>query len=152
MMEASIVRKSSAWSADEIGRYLDKIEIPARLACLGGNGAPLIVSLWFIHNGGAIWCATQDSAKIAALLRQDPRCAFEIAADSRPYRGVRGQGRATISAQQGPAVLDSLIERYLKTQDSPFARWLAARSESEVAIQVVPDWITAWDFSQRMTG
>ncbi|MEJ2138717.1 MAG: hypothetical protein P8Y61_04565 [Gammaproteobacteria bacterium] len=69
-----------------------------------------------------------------------------------PYRGVRGQGRATLDDAIGAPTLTRLIDRYLGTRESGFARWLMARSNFEVAIQVEPEWMTSWDFSQRMSN
>jgi nitroimidazol reductase NimA-like FMN-containing flavoprotein (pyridoxamine 5'-phosphate oxidase superfamily) len=145
-----LIRSTSAWSAAEIGEFLGSAEIPVRLACLASGGTPLICSLWFLYDDDAIWCATPNSARLAALLAEDPRCAFEIAGDLMPYRGVRGQGRARLSRADGPAVLLRLIDRYLHSRDSAFARWLISRQQDEVAVRIKPDWLTAWDFSARM--
>ena len=69
-----------------------------------------------------------------------------------PYQGVRGQGQVTLLQAEGEAVLRRLIERYLGTQDSEFARWLIQRAETEVAIRIQPNWLTSWDFSGRMNA
>lgn len=138
------------WNAAEVAAYLDGARIPVRLACTRGADGPLIVSLWFEHRDGALWCATQNSSRTAKYLAQDDRCAFEIAGETLPYSGVRGQGRATLSEAEGPRVLARLIERYLGAEDSSFTRWLRSRAETEVAIRIDPTWITSWDFSERM--
>ena len=67
-----------------------------------------------------------------------------------PYRGVRGQGRVSILPGEGMPVLLRLIDRYLGTRDSGFAKWLVEYAEDEVAIRIEPEWFTAWDFSKRM--
>jgi nitroimidazol reductase NimA-like FMN-containing flavoprotein (pyridoxamine 5'-phosphate oxidase superfamily) len=149
-VRASLIRSTSAWSAGEIGQFLATAEIPVRLACLGSGGAPLLCSLWFLWDEDAIWCATPRGARLATLLAKDPRCAFEIAGDLMPYRGVRGQGLARLSRADGPAVLLRLIDRYLHTRESAFARWLISRQTDEVAVRIEPEWLTAWDFSARM--
>ena len=149
-MGEPIIRSTSAWSAARIGEFLLRTEIPVRLAFLSDSGAPLLCSLWFLYDSGSIWCATQRSAHLVTLLEQDPRCAFEIAGDLPPYRGVRGQGRVTLSGADGPALLLRLIDRYLHGRNSDFARWLMARQHDEVAIRIKPEWLTAWDFSRRM--
>lgn len=149
-MREGLIRSTSAWSAAEIQEFLRSAEIPVRLACLATGGTPLICSLWFLPDDDAIWCATPHSARLAALLAEDPRCAFEIAGDLMPYRGVRGQGRARLSRADGPAVLLRLIDRYLHSRDSAFARWLISRQQDEVAVRIEPDWLTSWDFSARM--
>ena len=144
------IRSSSAWSAADIQQFLLVTEIPVRLASLSASGAPLLCSLWFLYDQGAIWCATPRSAKVVELLQNDPRCGFEIGGDLMPYRGVRGQGSATLSRADGPEVLLRLIDRYLHSRDSAFARWLMARQNEEVAIRIQPAWLTSWDFSARM--
>jgi nitroimidazol reductase NimA-like FMN-containing flavoprotein (pyridoxamine 5'-phosphate oxidase superfamily) len=149
-MREELIRSGSAWSAAEIRRYLAGAEIPVRLACLATGGTPLLCSLWFLVDDGAIWCATPQSARLAVLLERDPRCAFEVAGDRMPYRGVRGQGVARLSRAEGPAVLLRLVDRYLHTRESAFARWLISRQQDEVAIRIDPEWLTAWDFSARM--
>jgi len=149
-MAETIIRSTSAWSAAEISEFLLRTEIPLRLASLSGSGAPLLCSLWYFYDRGSIWCATQRSAKLVSLLERDQRCAFEIAGDQPPYRGVRGQGTATLSAADGGPALLRLIDRYLHGRDSGFAQWLIARQDEEVAIRIQPTWLTSWDFSQRM--
>ncbi len=151
-MDSSLIRESSAWSADQIQIYLRDTEIPIRLACLNGRGVPLICSLWYLFNGRTIQCSTQVNAKIVALLENDPRCGFEVAGDLMPYCGVRGQGFVSLSAKQGPDVLEKLIKRYLHSNSGEFANWLRSRSKSEVAITIKPQWVTSWDFTRRMVA
>ena len=149
-MREALIRSGSAWSAAEIRQYLAGADIPVRLACLATGGTPLLCSLWFLYDDDAIWCATSQSARVAVLLERDSRCAFEVAGDLMPYRGVRGQGVARLSRADGPAVLLRLIDRYLHSRESAFARWLISRQQDEVAIRIDPEWLTAWDFSARM--
>ena len=146
----TLIRSSSAWSQPEIERFLADCVIPVRLACLTPRHEPIVCSLWYLHEDGALWCATQKTAKVAQYLERHPLCGFEISTETLPYKGVRGQGEATRSPELGPDILLQLIDRYLGTRDSAFARWLVARSSSEVAIAIRPRWLTAWDFSARM--
>jgi len=150
-VSAPVIRATSSWSYNQIDGYLRETEIPVRLACLNEKGAPLICSLWYIFDGSAIWCASQATARIIALLEKEPRCAFEIAGDNMPYRGVRGQGHASLSAESGADILVRLIARYLPDSESDFAHWLLGRRDSEVAIKIQPEWLTAWDFGARMS-
>ncbi len=151
-MQDSVIRSTSTWAAPQIEQFLLDANIPVRLSCLSGNGAPLICSLWYLYDDGAVWCATQRSAQISKLLRADPRCAFEVAGDAAPYRGVRGQGRVTLSEAAGPALILRLIDRYLQRRDSAFAQWLIARQNDELAIRIEPQWLTSWDYTARMTS
>lgn len=150
-MDLSLIRDSSAWSASQIQNYLADSEIPVRLACLDDQGQPLICSLWYLFDGDTIWCSTQANARIVQLLESEPQCGFEIAADGMPYRGVRGQGEASISDEYASGILADLIERYLHGKNRELADWLLSRSESEVTIGIEPRWLTSWDFSTRMS-
>ena len=130
--------------------YLDDIRIPLRLACKTESGWPMVVSLWFLFKDGALYCATQESARIVSYLRAHPECAFEIASDLPPYCGVRGQARAVIDDQQGVEVLEKLIDRYIGDRQNSLAKKLLDNQKNEVAIILKPINIFAWDFSLRM--
>jgi nitroimidazol reductase NimA-like FMN-containing flavoprotein (pyridoxamine 5'-phosphate oxidase superfamily) len=145
-----MIRSSSAWDEHRIKQFLSDTLIPIRLACIDRQGDPLVCSLWYLFAEGALWCATQQSANVTKFLQAEPRCGFEVAPDSMPYHGVRGQGRASLSSAEGPGMLLRLIDRYLGARDSEFASWLIARSATEVAIRIEADWVTSWDFSARM--
>ena len=139
------------WNAGTVERFLADAVIPARIGVLAGNGAPLVLSLWFLHRDGAIWCACNKKARAIELLGKNPRCGFEIAAETPPYRGVRGQGTARLDAPGGAGVLTDLLERYRIPSQSRLAKMLAAEAINEVAIRIEPEWMTSWDFSARMS-
>jgi len=134
----------------EMKTYLESVRIPLRLACTTESGWPMAVSLWFKHQNGRLFCATQKSARVVSYLQNDPRCAFEISADLPPYCGVRGQAIASIDESIGVEILEQLLVRYLGGMDSSLARILIAKSDDEVAIILKPIKVYTWDFSSRM--
>ncbi len=134
----------------EMKTYLETVRIPLRFACTTESGWPMAVSLWFKHQNGRLFCATQKSARVVSYLQNDPRCAFEIAADLPPYCGVRGQAIASIDENIGVEILEQLLVRYLGGMDSALGRNLLAKSDDEVAIILKPVKIYTWDFSSRM--
>jgi hypothetical protein len=138
------------WSRGEIDHFLAGTLIPARLAVNGASGHPVLASLWFVPQGDRLWCATQRSSSIVSSLARDPRCAFEVAPESRPYHGVRGQARATLHDERGEEILRLLIARYLGDASSRFARWLLGRAHSETAISLEPNTLISWDYRERM--
>lgn len=143
---------SGPWSLSQIESYLQETVVPARIACLSHTGWPIVLSLWYLYRDGGLWCASQSDARVIRRLREDPRCAFEIAPNEPPYCGVRGQGRATIDAVRGVEILRGLVARYFGSEDSGLARWLLSRGDQEVAIRIEPLRISSWDFRKRMTG
>ena len=106
--------------------------------------------MWFLYDDGALWCATKSSASIAQIVGARPECGFEVAPESMPYRGVRGQGEVSLRPEEGLPILLRLIDRYLGTRESEFAQWLIAQATNEVALRIDASWLTAWDFSERM--
>jgi hypothetical protein len=105
-----------------------------------------------VYHSGALWCASRPGARVIAHLQRDARCAFEVARDAPPYRGVRGQARATVLRDEGERLLGELIDRYLGGRTSPLARRLLAGATDEVAIRVAPTRLITWDYTSRMTA
>lgn len=139
------------WTSEST-RYLQGTKIPLKLGGLTPSGWPVIVSLWFVLREGSLWCATQGSAKIADYLRRNPRCAFEVAPNQPPYKGIRGRATAKLHADRGEETLRILVDRYLGGTDSPLARRLLSKAATEVAIEINPVSIHAWDYTRRMTN
>ncbi|MBP1687563.1 MAG: pyridoxamine 5'-phosphate oxidase [Deltaproteobacteria bacterium] len=140
------------WLADAIESYLRTAVLPIRLASISADGSPVVLSLWYLYEEESIWCATKRVSRVVARLEREPRCGFEIAADTIPYRGIRGRAQATIDVQRGAILLPRLIHRYLGGTDSPLASWLLAHSENEVAIRLDQLRVSTWDFTARMTN
>ena len=138
------------WSTNTIEHYLQDTVVPIRLASTESSGCPVVLSLWYLYEDGAIWCATQRTAHVVQRLERDPRCGFEIAADRIPYRGVRGRAEATIDLGSGATLLARLIRRYLGGTESQLATRLLARAESEVALRLDALRVSTWDFTERM--
>ena len=130
--------------------FLNEVRIPIRLACKTHTGWPTVVSLWFLHQDGLLYCATQKSAKLIKYLQHDDRCGFEIAEDRPPYCGIRGQAKAKIDDSLGIEILERLLVRYLGGTESALAKKLLANSDTEVAIVLDPMHVFTWDFSNRM--
>lgn len=151
MQHSSVVEvRSGPWDLVDIQGFLDSTVIPMRLATLGSVG-PMVQSLWYLFDGSALWCCTQRDSVVAARLRSDPRCGFEIAGDDPPYRGVRGRGVASMDAGLASELLERLISRYLIDPESPLALWLQSRVTDEVAIRIDTLVVSSWDYSSRMT-
>jgi hypothetical protein len=150
--EGRMTRRTGPWDAAKVDAHLADTVIPLRLACASASGHPRVVSLWYLWRDGALWCATSPQARVVAWLAREPRCGFEVARDVPPYQGVRGRGRAALDPVRGGEILAALVVRYLGTCETPFARWLLARADDEMAIRIEPETLASWDFSLRMGG
>lgn len=151
MIERSVVIKaSSQMSLTEIEQFLLKSQIPLRISSVGPDGFPLVSSLWFLYQDDCFFCATHKSSLVAKRFSFNNKCGFEVAADSMPYSGVRGQGVVSMALGNAEQLLEELIQRYAIDPEAYLAKWLLSRSEDEYVLRITPSWLTAWDFSSRM--
>ena len=138
------------WSQAELERFLDESRVPVRLACNGTSGHPVLACLWYLPEDGRLWCATQRSASVATLLANDAKCAIDVSLESVPYRGVRGQGLATLYDDRGEEILRKLIHRYLRDSKPELEKSLLVRAATETAIAIELQTLVSWDYSERM--
>ncbi len=142
---------NGAWTGDQVRDYLQSETHPVRLSCHTTSGNLWMLSLWYLYEEGALWCATGGDAKILEYLREDPECAFEVSPNEPPYRGVRGRGPARIQPDENKRLLTRLIKRYLGDTDSTLARTLLDNDRDEYTIRLQPDQLFSWDYTQRMS-
>jgi nitroimidazol reductase NimA-like FMN-containing flavoprotein (pyridoxamine 5'-phosphate oxidase superfamily) len=138
------------WKRREIDTYLSTTKVPLRLACVGKDEYPRVVSVWFMYSEGGFLCASHRDSQLVNLLRNSPRVGFEIAPNEPPYYGVRGQGMAEISGDGGAETLRQLIDHYLGTSNAELAQWLMSRGEDEVLIKISAQRFFSWDYRKRM--
>ena len=144
-------------SEDMIVECLTNSKIPIRLACMSISDWPIVVSLWYTYLNEKVYCATQNTAKVVKYLRKNPKCGFEIAGDSFPYRGVRGYGKASIVENKGEEILRMLIQKYLTGKETTTSslklyKLLLSKEhlQNEVAIEIIPSAMFKWDYKKRM--
>ena len=144
-------------SEDMIVECLTNSKIPIRLACMSISDWPIVVSLWYTYLNEKVYCATQNTAKVVKYLRKNPKCGFEIAGDSFPYRGVRGYGKASIVENKGEEILRMLIQKYLTGKETTISslklyKFLLSKEhlQNEVAIEIIPAAMFKWDYKKRM--
>ena len=133
-----------------VEEYLQEMKIPLRLSTISASGWPVVLSLWYLYEEGALYCATPRRAKVVDYLMREPRCGFEVAADEPPYCGARGRAVARIEQDRGLEILERLLLRYMGGVDNSLAKTLLRRSEPEVAIRLDPQNFYTWNFTNRM--
>lgn len=138
------------WDEREAAEFLNTVTVPLRLGCLIASDRPWIVPLWFRLHNGAIQCATSERADVVGFLRERPGVAFDVSTNDPPYRGVRGSGVASIEPDPEKDVLSDLLDRYLSGRESPLADRLMEEKRDEVTIEIEPNRVYSWDFTDRM--
>ena len=146
------IRANSAWSKDEIFRYLDDTNTPLRISCNEDDGYPLICSLWFIHDNGVLWSASHKNSHIVKTLRNNKKIGLEVATNEFPYHGVRGKANVELIDDSSGKVLSQVIDKYLQDGNKNLAEWLMSRKKDEYAIKIEPIVLNSWDFSARMSA
>jgi len=141
---------SGTWQRPRVDDFLGNAILPIRLSCVAGDGFPRVVSLWFLYRSQKLCCVTHQSSKLARLLRKDQRVGFEVAPETPPYHGVRGQGTVELGPLGEDPILRQLLQRYLGDTESGFSRWLLSRSAEELIISVTPHRLYSWDYRKRM--
>ena len=142
--------RKGPWSEVQITTFLQESVIPLRLGCVGADGYPRVVSVWYLYRDGRILSVSHRGSQLVALLCGDGRVGFEVAPEQPPYRGVRGQGIATLTAGGAAEVLDQVLQRYLGGTASSLAKWLLSRRDEEVLISIEPERLFSWDYRERM--
>lgn len=141
------------WSEEDAEHFLRHAAVPMRVAANTTDGFPIIVSLWFVYRDGILHAACPPGSRLLTHLRNDPRCAVEIAVNDPPYMGLRGRAIAEIVDYAGGPVLKALLHRYLGERDAETSR-LATRllehSDDEIALRIKPISLNSWDYTERM--
>ena len=139
-----------AWDEPAVATFLEETTVPVRLATHRPDESLWMVALWFRYRDGALECATGADADVVKYLRNNAEVAFDISTNEPPYRGVRGNGSATLSPDRDKAVLRALVERYLGGTDSSLAARLLDDDRDEVRIRIHPRSVYSWDYTERM--
>jgi nitroimidazol reductase NimA-like FMN-containing flavoprotein (pyridoxamine 5'-phosphate oxidase superfamily) len=145
-----MVSVTGTWSRADVAAFLDDQTVPLRLGCRRPSGDLWMLSLWYRYREGSFECATAADADVVSYLAHDDAVSFEVSTNDPPYRGVRGNGTATVAPDEEKTVLRALVERYLGGTDGDLAQRLLAPSREEVRIRIDPDRLHSWDYSNRM--
>ena len=145
-----MVTVTGPWTSEAVTAFLQETTVPLRLGCRRPTGDLWMLSLWYRYTDDGFVCATSADADVVQYLEADTRVSFEVSTNEPPYRGVRGNGTASISVDEEKTVLRGLIERYLDDTESPLAERLLAPDRREVAITISPDRLHSWDYTDRM--
>lgn len=147
-----MTRVTGPWTTEEAAAFLEEATIPLRIATHRPDESLWTVPLWYRYREGSFECATWAKADVVQYLRNDSEVAFDVSVNEPPYRGVRGNGSASLSSDREKTLLRALLERYLGGTDSELATWLLDEEREEVRIRVEPRRLHSWDYTGRMGG
>lgn len=104
----------------------------AHLATLMPDGSPQVSAVWVDTDGEHILVNTAEGRVKPRNVRQDPRVAVSITAQSDPYTWAQVRGRVIdIKAEGADEHIDSLAQKYLGQEKYPL------RKEGEVRLILV---------------
>ena len=86
------------------------------------------------------------------VLLANNKVGFDIGVNTPPYKGVRGQGTASLVREGAAEILTTLLHRYDIGSDSSLGQWLLSRVDGEYAIRIAIKRISAWDYTRRMAA
>ncbi len=140
----------------EVERFLES-KLNMQLATIDEEGYPNIQPVWFYYdkNSDKIYTGTQKTTKKIRNIRKNPdKIYFSIDDENLPYKGVKGRGEASLSEdiQKNLNIIEKINLKYLGTLEHPLAKMLMdnTRNGTEVVIEIVPKFFSAWDFGKAM--
>lgn len=140
----------------EVNSFLES-KLNMQLATIDEEGYPNIQPVWFYYdkNSGKIYTGTQKTTKKIQNIRKKPdKIYFSIDDENLPYKGVKGRGEASLSEdiQKNLTIIEKINRKYLGTLEHPLAKMLMdnTRNGTEVVIEIVPKFFSAWDFGKAM--
>jgi uncharacterized pyridoxamine 5'-phosphate oxidase family protein len=145
------VSSKSAWNTAQIEDFLHAQKTPMRIAVLDHDEFPMICSVWHQYHDEKIYAVAHKNSKLIKKLKAHPQCAFEIAPNEPPYKGVRGQAISVVSTFDSEDTLNQLLKKFLGEGYKDLQNFLQARSDDERVIELRLEKVTAWDFSKRMS-
>jgi PPOX class probable F420-dependent enzyme len=120
----------------------------AVLAALRKDGSPSLSAVWYEYGADGIIriSITRQRAKYRYVSR-DPRVALCIAGHEPPYVEVVLEGRATITEDEGPELIERLCKHYYGEQEgTKYAEYTNSQDE-RLVLAFRPSAVHTWDFS-----
>jgi PPOX class probable F420-dependent enzyme len=131
--------------APGVQRFLSTREIVV-LATLQGDGAPLAMPMWFVHDVAALTMISVEGTQKVRNLRRDPRVCVvaESVSDGGTICGLTVRGRAEFLTD-GPE-RRALVARFLAKYDPRLERLWHGRQmpPDRVMFRIVPTHVKSW--------
>ena len=111
----------------------------ATLATLGGDGAPQLTEVWFLHDDGEVKLSLNTGRLKTRNLQRRPQCSLFILDVTNPYRYMDVRGTAEITPDDDFAFANKVGAKYggadLREHDAP--------GETRVVVTIRPSKVYA---------
>src|SRR3989442_15677066 len=142
-------------SQPEIDEFLANSKILLRLGTVDLKGDPMIHPVWYHYMNGKLYLMTyKNSLKVRNMNRKNA-VYFSVdteATPTRPNKGVKGKGTATIVKDLGKSVSvsEKIVTKYLGSVDSGLGKGMMdeVRRGSEVLVEISPSYFSTWDYGK----
>ena len=139
-------------SEPEIDEYLHANKSPLKLGTIDRFGDPTIHPLWYCYESGRFYLVTASDSKKLENIRSRSKVYFCIDSDDRPYKVVKGKGKAKIvrDSEKALKIGEKIITKYLGGVENSLGRFLVARLKSgkESLVEITPLYFSVWDDSK----
>ena len=122
---------------------------PATLTLYRVDGRAMVSPVWFrLHDGMFEVVVARDDPKVE-LVRRDPRSVLLIFETVPPFRGVRAEGPATLTPDDGATARLAIASRYLGPESGRAYADLQRRPPGYV-VRWPSETATAWDLADKL--
>lgn len=142
---------------DPVARRLLAMPIPGRLAYIGIDGNPRVISMGVHWNGTAIAMASAENAAKVPALRANPKVALTIDTNLPPQNVLLVRGTARVEIVDGVpdeylAGVRKLVDNGDKDADwfASFEQQVRLLYDQMALITVRPEWAKVMDFETRI--
>ncbi|HZW34464.1 MAG TPA: pyridoxamine 5'-phosphate oxidase family protein [Isosphaeraceae bacterium] len=130
----------------DLARFLAEGRV-ATLSCLGENGYPYSVPVWYQWEDGRFWVVARAGARWAHCLERNPRVSLAISESSPPLRRVLVEGNAEPvtgpgSVERIRAIELQMAARYLGPAAASYLAAMPGRARR--AFVIVPGKLVTW--------
>jgi len=127
----------------DITRALLEAPSAAVLACYRADGTVLMSPVWFRADEEWIEIVIAEGDAKLDRLRADPRCAFMAFETTPPFRGLRVEARAELSADRVREARLGIATRYLGAQKGQ--QYVERRTKPGVVVRLPLSSARTWD-------
>ncbi len=114
----------------------------ATLATIGGDGAPQLTEVWFLHDDGEVKLSLNTARLKTRNLQQRPQCSLFVLDVENPYRYMEVRGHAEI-APDDDYTFATKVGSQVRRRGPARAR--RARARARVVVTIVPSNVYAVD-------